>query len=340
MCFFHPAYAQHDNRITIGTVENIYSNVLHEDRQVWVHMPDTSGSFYGTARYPVVYLLDGDAHFPAVAGIMQFLSETNSIIPKMILVGIPNTDRMRDLTPSHDRTVPKDSNMMRTTGGGENFIAFIEKELMPYINAHYPAAPYSVLIGHSLGGLLVVHTLLNHSNLFNAYIALDPSLFWDNQKTLREGMDAFSRSDYKNRSLFMASSEGLPAGTDTAAIEQDTAMATIVIRPVLKFDRAVKASSANGLSYRWQCYPQESHATLPLPATYDGLRFTFAFAQLPPVKRDTVTTDFYKHHYQAVSRKMGYTFLPPSDLVKWHWATTSCNEICMTACMSFSRDEY
>src|SRR6185369_3299172 len=96
-------------------------------------------------RYPVVYLLDGDAHFPSVVGLVQQLSQVNgnTVVPEMIVVAIPNTDRTRDLTPTHVSTDAPfmDSNFARTSGGGENFISFIEKELMPHIDSVYPTQP-------------------------------------------------------------------------------------------------------------------------------------------------------------------------------------------------------
>ena len=95
--------------------------------------------------------------------------------PDIIVVGIPNTDRSIDLTPTHVVDAPDDS----TSGGGENFISFIEKELMPFIDNKYPTEPYKILAGHSSGGLEVMQAFAHHTNLFNSYIAIDPSIWWD-----------------------------------------------------------------------------------------------------------------------------------------------------------------
>ena len=148
------AFAQKDNKVTIGTIDSLQSKILCEQRKIWVYLPNGDGAndLYSSQKYPVVYLLDGDAHFFSVVGMIQQLSQVNgnTVLPEMIVVGIPNTDRRRDLTPTHMDVHPiwNDSALVRTSGGGENFIAFIEKELMPFIELKYPTAPYKLLIGH------------------------------------------------------------------------------------------------------------------------------------------------------------------------------------------------
>src|SRR5438309_4503923 len=126
------AAAQNDNKIVIGKIDSISSKILNEQRKVWVYTPDmTSGNHDTSQRYPVLYLLDGDAHFQSVVGLIQQLSQANgnTVFPQMIIVGIPNTDRTRDLTPTHIISDPPmmDSTFSKTSGGGENFVAFMEK---------------------------------------------------------------------------------------------------------------------------------------------------------------------------------------------------------------------
>src|SRR4051794_22189907 len=183
------AEAQNDSKIVIGKIDSISSKILNEQRKVWIYTPDmTSGDHTPGRRYPVLYLLDGDAHFLSVVGLVQQLSQANgnTVYPEMIIVGIPNTDRTRDLTPTHviSDLPAMDSNSSRTSGGGENFVAFLEKELMPHIDSAYPTAPYRILVGHSFGGLTVMDVLTNHTKLFNAYIAIDPSMWYDHQHFL------------------------------------------------------------------------------------------------------------------------------------------------------------
>ncbi|HLZ90033.1 MAG TPA: alpha/beta hydrolase-fold protein [Puia sp.] len=191
------AKAQSNGDIVIGKTDTVYSHILNEKRRILVRLPhDGTSPFFRGQRYPVIYLLDGDSHFPSVMGLIQQLTEvnSNSLFPDMILVGIPNTNRQRDLTPTLAKTSPYgDSNSVRGTGGGENFTAFIEKELIPHIDSLYPTAPYRILIGHSLGGLMVINTLINHPNLFSAYLAIDPSMWWDDRKLLKQAGTVLAR---------------------------------------------------------------------------------------------------------------------------------------------------
>ncbi len=176
---------QDNNNIVIGTIDSIQSDILGEQRRVWVYTPNTGmQDIYASQRYPVVYLLDGPGHFYSVVGMIKQLSTTNgnTLCPEMIVVGIENTNRTRDLTPTVSETGPLSQN----SGGGEKFMAFIEKELMPYIEANYPTEPYRMLIGHSLGGLTAINALIHHTEVFNAYISIDPSMWWDDRRLLGE----------------------------------------------------------------------------------------------------------------------------------------------------------
>jgi predicted alpha/beta superfamily hydrolase len=138
-----------NNKIVIGKIDSVNSTVLKENRKIWVYLPNTEPN--NKQRYPVLYLLDGEGHFQSVAGMIQQLSQVNgnTILPEMIVVGIPNTDRTRDLTPTHivSDLPMMDSGFSKNTGGGENFAAFMEKELIPYIDSKYQTQPFRLLVG-------------------------------------------------------------------------------------------------------------------------------------------------------------------------------------------------
>jgi predicted alpha/beta superfamily hydrolase len=136
------ASAQSDNKIIVGKIVQIQSKILGEKRTLWIYTPDLNSSFRDTSKhYPVIYLLDGDTNFESLVGVVKNLSQVNgnSVIPEMIIVGILNTDRARDLTPTHISSDPPyfDSASSVKTGGGQKFISFIEKELIPYIDSSY-----------------------------------------------------------------------------------------------------------------------------------------------------------------------------------------------------------
>ena len=318
------AAAQPAGNIIIGKTDTIHSKILGEDRRVLVHVPDDRQG-YASQRYPVVYLLDGDAHFPSVMGMIQQLTEVNgnSVFPDMILVGIPNTDRLRDLTPTHARSSPYgDSNSVRVSGGGENFTAFIEKELMPHIDSLYPTAPYRIMIGHSLGGLMVINTVVNHPNLFSAYIAIDPSMWWDDRRLLRQTETVLAQQKFTGKTLFLAIANTMPAGMDTARVRRDTSNSTIHIRSILRLKDGLKKNRTNGLRFDYKYYAHDTHGSVPLIAEYDGFRFMFDYF-VPPYTQmlfdDKSTADALvgavKAHYKMVSEKMGYTILPPESQI-------------------------
>jgi len=318
------AAGQSSGSVVIGKTDTIHSVILGEDRPILIHVPDESRHSPGH-RYPVVYLLDGDAHFPSVMGMIQQLTEVNgnTLFPNMILVGIPNTDRLRDLTPTRAVSSPYgDSNSVRASGGGEKFTAFIERELMPHIDSVCPTAPYRVLIGHSLGGLMVINTLVNHPGLFSAYIAIDPSMWWDDRRLLKQSETVLARQSFKGKTLFLAIANTMAAGMDTAQARKDTSNNTLHIRSILRLKDQLKKNKANGLRFDYKYYAHDTHGSVPLIAEYDGFRFMFdyynpSYNQLLFDDKSTAETliRVMTDHYRLVSEKMGYTILPEEGTV-------------------------
>ncbi|QMU28686.1 alpha/beta hydrolase-fold protein [Adhaeribacter radiodurans] len=317
--------AQLENKIILGTIDSIDSKILQEKRKIWVYVPNSaSGGLYAQAKYPVVYLLDGDAHFYSVVGMVQQLSSVNGnmICPEMIVVGIPNTDRTRDLTPSHVDIDPlmNDSNAVRTSGGGEQFASFLEKELMPYIEKTYSTLPYRTLIGHSLGGLTVTNLFLNHKDLFNAYIAIDPSMWWDNQKLLSKAGGLLAQQDYKGKKLFLGIANTMKPGMDTVKVKRDTTIPTKHIRSILTLNKLVQKNKRNGLTYGYKYYKGDSHGSVPLIATYDALHFIFKFYDFRfkdedylKFSKNTITK--VEDHYKEVSKQFGFTVPVPEMMI-------------------------
>ena len=319
--------ASKSNDIIIGKIDSIYSKTLGEERKIWVYMPHgDDGPSASGQRYPVVYLLDGDAHFSSVMGMIQQLSEVNgnTVCPDMILVGIPNTVRIRDLTPTRAATGynKNDSNSVRASGGGENFTAFIEKELMPHIDSLYPTAPYRMLIGHSLGGLMVINILVHHPQLFSAYLAIDPSMWWDDRKLLRQADSALARGQFTGKTLFLGVANTMPQGMDTAQVRKDTAGNTLHIRSILDLADALKRESNNGLRWSYKYYDKDNHGSVPLICEYDALRFVFDYYSSPVFNKlfdssmsAPAAVTAVSDHYKMISGHMGYTVLPPEDYI-------------------------
>src|SRR4030095_5627553 len=229
--------AQTDNKIVIGKVDSVYSTVLKEQRKIWVYVPNmNSGLQNSKQRFPVLYLLDGDAHFNSVVGMIQQLSQVNgnTIFPEMILVAIPNTDRTRDLPPPHIESDPPmmDNAFSKSTGGGENFAAFLQKELIPHVDSSYLTQPFRVLVGHSFGGLTVMNIVNNHSKLFNAYIAIDPSMWYDKEKFLKSTEQKLAGQKYEGTSLYVGIANTMEEGMTLQKMTKDTSTKTRHIRSI------------------------------------------------------------------------------------------------------------
>lgn len=319
--------AQSDNKIVIGKIDSVQSKILGEQRKVWVYTPSmTSGNNDPSLHYPVLYLLDGDGHFPSVVGLIQQLSQVNgnSILPEMIVVGIPNTDRTRDLTPTHVVSDPPmmDSNFSKTSGGGGNFIGFIEKELMPHIDSLYPTAPYRTLIGHSFGGLTVMDALTNHTKLFNSYIAIDPSMWYDKQRFLATTEKKLAEKKYSGTRLYIGIANTMPEGMSLAGMRRDTTVDTRHIRSIFELDRFLKTNPQNGLAYASKYYNDDNHGSVPLASEYDGLRFVFNFYRFNITNKDFLDSSDaivkkYQKHYDAVSKQMSYKVSPPELFINY-----------------------
>ncbi len=318
-------FAQSKTKIEIGTIDSVFSKVLNENRKIWIHLPRSAQKTgFAKQKYPVVYLLDGDAHFTSTVGIIEQLSEINgnTNCPEMIVVGITNTNRNRDLTPTHSDIdlpfVPK--NLSEQSGGGENFAVFLEKELIPYIDNKYPTAPYKTLIGHSFGGLTALNILTNHTRLFNSYVAIDPSMWWDHQNFLAVTTKKLETKNLSNISLFMAAANTMDENMNIVKVRRDTTVFTRHIRSILDFNDFLNKNKKGNLNYDYKYYNDDNHGSVPLIATYDAIRFIFKFNQLKlsiPEQINFNKTVFTKieKHFTEVSKHLGYTVSVPESMV-------------------------
>ena len=176
-----------DAVVSLGEQHVITSEILGEDRPYMVHVPEGCKPEGKSVPCPVLYILDGPSHFLYGAGMLGYMAANNQI-PEMIMVAIPNTDdRMRDLTPTFSNLDFKgeETEASKTSGGGDAFLDFLEKELVPKIESTYSPMPYRVFSGHSLGGLMALHCLIERPDLFHAYIAVDSSLWWHDQELVQ-----------------------------------------------------------------------------------------------------------------------------------------------------------
>lgn len=158
--------------------ERIASDVLNEERHVVVKLPKDYRVNI-SQRYPVLYLLDGEDNIDLAASLLERMHWSDGAM-QHIVVGINNTDRLRDLAPTvnHDPRGP-----VGQGGGGDKFLDFIEKELIPLIEHKYRTENFRTFAGHSIGGLLVLHSFHTRPALFRAHLAFSPAVWWGNRET-------------------------------------------------------------------------------------------------------------------------------------------------------------
>lgn len=318
---FGQTYRKSNNKIVIGTIDTIHSAILNEEREVLIYIPNSgTGNSNDKTRYPVLYLLDGYSFFHSVTGMVQYLSAIGKM-PEMIVVAIVNTDRVRDLTSTHSTfwsNGEQDTAHFKYSGGGEKFLSFIEKELIPHIDAHYQTQPYRMFVGHSLGGLMVINTLLNNPALFNAYVAIDPSIWWDNKSVMKQAAIVLKQKNYAGKKLFFASANTLNKGMDISRVIKDTASGNVHVRDNLQFREILKKNNTNKLDWKWKYYDDDNHPSIPLIAEYDALRSFFKNYELPGNLEDTsINAEYIQNHYQNILLMLGYTVLPPQSTINF-----------------------
>lgn len=244
--------------LTIGETFTIRSAVLREDRRINVYIP-AGYSSSDTSRFPVLYMPDGGVaeDFVHVAGLLQ-VSVGNGTMRPFLLVGIENTERRRDMTgpTSND----EDKKIAPRVGGSQNFRTFLRDELMPLIERQYRTTKERAIVGESLAGLFVVETFVLQPELFDTYIAFDPSLWWNKEILAEEASKRIEHLAKSRKRLFVATSSesGIIAATE-------------------RFLNALGPSSGAGaVAWRHRSMPEESHATIYHPAALRAFRELFA----------------------------------------------------------------
>jgi predicted alpha/beta superfamily hydrolase len=289
--------------ITIGETVTIRSEILDENRTVLVSTPP--GYEQSGRPYPVLYMTDGDAHLTHTRGTADFLVQ-NGLMPPVIIVGVPNTDRTRDLTPTHASLAGRDGapREFPTSGGASHFLDFFEKELFPYVESHYRTQPFRLLAGHSFGGLFALNALFTRPAMFEAVIAVSPSLQWDEDLPLRQARSFLDDRDELNVTLVVTMAneeEGDPAPTRLDQLEQ-----------------ILQQSTTEGLEWQVRRIPDETHGSAVLRAHYWGLRRVFRPWHLPADPETGAfagTLDDLKAHYETLSRRYEFAIVPPEDTV-------------------------
>jgi predicted alpha/beta superfamily hydrolase len=278
-------YAQPQRVVSAAYYQHIIkSQAVGEDRTILVRVPN---NYENTdTRYPVVYMLDGHPpHNAMMAGLVEQQGWSGTI-PDLIVVGIQNTNRTRDMTPTAgDRP---------GAGGAKNFLRFIETEVIPLVDKTYRTAPYRTLAGHSLGGLFTMYAFTESPDVFDAYIAASPHLQWDKSSILKRLEDAVRKRPEKKKTMFF----GL--GNEPDYLESFRGLENIL-----------KNARSEKIEYEFNQFKDENHGSVVLPAYFGGLRKVYAGWEVP---RNSTIADL-ENHYQNLSSRFGYPIKPPEAMV-------------------------
>jgi predicted alpha/beta superfamily hydrolase len=240
-----------------GKKDSIQSSILGEKRFFQVVLPAKFAP-NTMEKYDLTYVLDGEGNTALMEDIQRFITG-EGFMPQTIIVGIFNTDRNRDLTPSHEQGY-------LTSGGADKFLVFLKNELVPYINKTYPTNGENTLYGHSFGALFVMYALLNEPQVFKSYIAADPSFWWGNGNMEGLAKEKLPTLSGMSKTLFISGREG--QGLQEMRI--------------LPMDTILQKWAPTGLSWKLVAYPDETHGTVRLKSIYDGLKFSYGGYNLKP----------------------------------------------------------
>jgi predicted alpha/beta superfamily hydrolase len=247
--------ASESQPLAIGTTFTIESRVLGETRRINVYAPADYSQ--PGSRLPVLYMPDGGIgeDFLHVAGLVQ-ISALNGTMRPFLLVGIENTQRRRDLTGPTDSA--RDRAIAPQVGGSAAFRRFIRSELMPLIEARYRTTDETAIVGESLAGLFVVETFFLEPDLFDTYIAFDPSLWWNGAQLVNTATERLRARPPAGKTLYLANSS-----------EPDLARLTGLLADMLK------QHARPGLVWHHRDLAQEGHATIYHPAALEAFRLVF-----------------------------------------------------------------
>lgn len=279
----------------------IKSTMLGEERVALVRTPP--GYEQNGLRYPVLYMTDGAAHLAHTVATIEFLTR-NGRMPELIVVAITNTDRTRDLTPTK-ASLPRPGGkpfVFPTAGGADNFLKFIETELIPKVESSYRTEPFRIFAGHSFGGLFALHAFLSRPEIFNAYIAVSPTMHWDNHLVSRRAEEFFKTRQDLNRTLyFTLANEGGEAKVGFA-----------------RFEKILSAQHTRQFAWGASLIEDEDHGSVVLRSHYQGLRKIFdgwlmtAASATGNVPGGLASVEA---HYQQLSARYHFTVLPPEPLI-------------------------
>ena len=321
----------------------LHSVELNEDRQLEIFLPSGyHDTFYASVHYPVVYVLDGETYGQLAACLITTMGQSGNT-PEAIVVAITSgLSRMRDFTPTCSQRdwQGKKNDILDSSGGGDRFLAFVEKELTPYINARYRTVEHRTLVGHSLGGLIALHSFLTQPGLFQGYLAIDASLWWDNQllasriEALNAAEDVAANSATQNAAQHktqkakqkttqkitslkghiycsLADHESSGPNNHSTMIQGNKRF----VESLKQRTKATQNSSTSSLMITFEPFVDETHASVVAPSLHNGLKAIFKGHRLPYGWAPDVNTVI--KHFEAFAQRLGFDYTAPEKLVEY-----------------------
>jgi predicted alpha/beta superfamily hydrolase len=229
---------------------------MGEERVINVYLPPDYAQ--SENRYPALFALDGGMQedFPHVAGIID-VSIRNEVIRPMLVVGIQNTERRRDLVGA--TSIEEERKIAPHAGGSDRFRQFLREELKPEIERRYRVLGDSAILGESFAGLFVLETLLQEPDLFEAYIAIDPSVWWNGGALVKSAPERFSQWKTTPKRLFVATADYKETQEGVNALLA-----------------AIHDRNPVGLTATYEALPLEHHSTIFPVAEVRAYRALFA----------------------------------------------------------------
>ncbi|MBI3586472.1 MAG: hypothetical protein HY088_05030 [Ignavibacteriales bacterium] len=255
----------------------IQSKALNETRDIFVHLPNDYGS--ADKRYPVLYVLDGEWIFTFAVGAMEFLSgDVSGRMPEMIVVGIPNTNRERDLYYQQ-----------------EPFSKFIEEELIPSIDSKYQTLPHRVLYGWSSGSVFCLRTFVTKPGLFNNYIASGTGI---SQQTYDTWKQTLNKNSFRNKRLF-ANTEGVTP---------------VRVEGLKRLTKLLETTPLDGLKWKCTVMEGENHSAVLAKGLYAGLEFLYSDWTIP-IDVAVKGTHAVRDYYTKLSAEYGFNIKIPMGTI-------------------------
>jgi predicted alpha/beta superfamily hydrolase len=302
LCLTEMTYSQNTDDLIIAKKIKLSSAVLGEDRTIYVSTP--SGYDDSKDSYQVLYVIDGVSE---VIGLVKYLSDYG-VCPQLIIVSIEEVNPTRDMFPSKPKysrgTQPttawynkREDHELRVyrpdekIGEADKYLSFIETELSPFIEKNYRTVPYKICCGHSKGGLCVTHAFLSHTNMFNAYIALNPSLYWDDGLIMRTAEEKLAGLNFKRRLFYFDI-----GGNETPS----------TIGDAFTFAQTIKTNASKDLRWKLDYLPNESHGSGSALGIINALKFIYDGWDFDVNKIKTDGFSAIDSFYKSQSEKYGY----------------------------------